>query len=72
MSTQQASNLDLPEALVSMRNTITRLLNEVIAGCELSEMDWLELIDGFCSARQSWRRQNRRAEEGEIVRHLPC
>jgi hypothetical protein len=72
MSTQRASNLDLPEALVSMRNTITRLVNDVIAGRDLSETDWSELIDGFCSARQSWQGQNRRAEEGESVRHLSC
>jgi hypothetical protein len=72
MRGQQASNLDLPEAIVSLRNTVTRLFNDVIAGRDLSDADWCELIDDFCNARQSWQRRNMLGDEGEIARHAPC
>lgn len=72
MRGQQASNLDLPEAFVSLRDTVTRLFNDVIAGHDLSDADWCELVDDFRRARQSWQRNNMLGDEGEIARHMPC
>jgi hypothetical protein len=72
MPAHQTSNPGTPDALVSIRETVTRLFNDYIAGRDLSEADWRELIDEVCSARQSWQSWNMLAGQGEIARHLPC
>jgi hypothetical protein len=70
MPAHQTSNPGTPDALVSMRETVTRLFNDYIAGRDLSEADWWDLIDEVCSARQAERHLHlRRAGHGGQCHH---
>jgi hypothetical protein len=46
--------LDFAEPLVDLRGTVTRVINDLVAGVGPSIADWRELIDEFCVAHLLW------------------